>query len=174
PWPALLPRLARVVSAGGALAERTRATLLQRHWPLHEIYGSTETGVIATRHVHPSWTPLPGVALQTDTQDRLAVSSPWTDGIEQTADVISRSDENSFTLLGRADRILKLEDKRISLNRIEQSALSHSYVRDIHCAPSPLGGRLCAMVELSPAGVQAFRQHGRRHLILAISDLLRE
>ena len=174
PWPALLPRLARVVSAGGVLADQTRATLLQRQWPLHEIYGSTETGIIASRHARPSWTPLPGVVLQTDTQDRLAVSSPWTDGLQQTADIISLDGKNSFTLLGRADRILKLEDKRISLNRVEQAALSHSYVSDIHCAPSPLAGRLCAMAELSAAGVDAFRQHGRRHVIQAISGLLRE
>lgn len=174
PWAALLPRLSRVVSAGGALAEETRKGLLQRHWPLHEIYGSTETGVIATRHRQAAWTPLPGVRLQTDSENRLAVCSPWTDGTEQTADVISRSDENSFTLLGRADRILKLEDKRISLSRVEQAALSHPYVSDIHCAPSPLGGRLCAMVELSSEGIAVFRQHGRRRVIQAISNRVRE
>jgi len=174
PWSALLPRLSRVVSAGGVLAEETRKGLLQRHWPLHEIYGSTETGVIATRHRQSCWTPLPGVRLETDSENRLAVCSPWTDGTEQTADVISRHDENSFTLLGRADRILKLEDKRISLSRVEQAALSHRYVSDIHCAPSPLAGRLCAMVELSAEGVAAFRQHGRRHVIQAVSALVRE
>jgi len=174
PWAALLPRLSRVVSAGGVLAETTRKGLLQRQWPLHEIYGSTETGVIATRHRQSCWTPLPGVRLQTDSENRLAVCSAWTDGTEQTADIISRDDENSFTLLGRADRILKLEDKRISLNRVEQAALSHPYVSDIHCAPSPLAGRLCAMVELSAEGIAAFRQHGRRRVIQAVSARVRE
>ena len=174
PWSTLQPRLARVVSAGGVLADVTREQLLQRQWPLHEIYGSTETGVIATRHEQSSWTPLPGVRVETDREQCLAVSSPWTDGTEQTADVISRNDANSFTLLGRADRILKLEDKRISLSQVEQAALSHPYVRDIHCAPSPLGARLCAMIELSADGTAAFRQHGRRHVIQAISALLRE
>lgn len=174
PWSALLPRLSRVVSAGGVLAEETRKDLLRRQWPLHEIYGSTETGVIATRHRQSCWTPLPGVRLETDSESRLAVCSPWTDGTEQTADVISRHDENSFTLLGRADRILKLEDKRISLSRVEQAALSHPYVSDIHCAPSPLAGRLCAMVELSAEGIAAFRQHGRRRVIQAVSAQVRE
>ena len=174
PWAALLPRLSRVVSAGGVLAEETRQGLLQRQWPLHEIYGSTETGVIATRHRLSCWTPLPGVRLQTDSENRLAVCSPWTDGTEQTADIISRHDENSFTLLGRADRILKLEDKRISLSRVEQAALSHPYVSDIHCAPSPLTGRLCAMVELSAEGIAVFRQHGRRRVIQAVSAQVRE
>lgn len=174
PWSAILPRLSRVVSAGGVLAETTRKRLLQCQWPLHEIYGSTETGVIATRHEQSGWTPLPGVRLQTDSENRLAVCSPWTDGTEQTADVISRSDEHSFTLLGRADRILKLEDKRISLNRVEQAALAHLYVSDIHCAPSPLAGRLCAMVELSAEGIAAFRQHGRRYVIQAVSALVRK
>ncbi|AHG66090.1 AMP-binding protein [Advenella mimigardefordensis] len=174
PWSTLQPRLARVVSAGGVLAEATREHLLQRQWPLHEIYGSTETGVIATRHEQATWIALPGVSLETDSEHRLAVCSPWTDGTEQTADVISHQDANSFILLGRADRILKLEDKRISLSRVEQAALSHPYVNDIHCAPSPLGGRLCAMVELSAEGIAAFRQHGRRHVVRAISALLRE
>ncbi len=174
PWATLLPRLSRVVSAGGVLAEQTRKRLLQRQWPLHEIYGSTETGVIATRHEQSGWTPLPGVRLQTDSENQLAVCSAWTDGTEQTADVINRHDDNSFTLLGRADRILKLEDKRISLSRVEQAALAHAYVNDIHCAPSPLAGRLCAMVELSAEGIAAFRQHGRRHVILAVSTLVRE
>ena len=173
PWLSLLPRLSRVVSAGGTLSDHTRNKLLQTRWPLHEIYGSTETGIIATRHDQPYWTPFAGVVLETDLESRLAVSSPWAPERQQTADVISRSDDAAgFTLLGRADRILKLEDKRISLARIEQTALAHPYVSDIHCAPSPLGGRLCAMVELSPAGIDAFRQHGRRKIIKAISGLL--
>lgn len=173
PWHALLPRLSRVVSAGGVLAEQTRAGLLQRQWPLHEIYGSTETGVIATRHDQPFWTPFKDVRLQTDAENRLAVCSPWTDGQQQTADVIGHCDDQGFILLGRADRILKLEDKRISLTLIEQVALSHPYVSDIHCAPSPLAGRLCAMVELSSEGITAFRRQGRRSIIQAISALLR-
>lgn len=173
PWQPLGPRLARVVSAGGVLADQTRAALLQRQWPLHEIYGSTETGVIATRHIEPCWTPFEDVILETDADSRLAVRSPWTDGLVQTADVIQRSDDRRFFLQGRADRILKLEDKRISLARIEQAALSHPYVDDIHCAPSPLSGRLCAMVELSADGIAAFRQHGRRHVVKALSTLLR-
>lgn len=174
PWPALLPRLSRVVSAGGTLSEDTRTRLLQTRWPLHEIYGSTETGVIATRHEQPYWTPFAGVVMETDQESRLAVKSPWAPQMQQTADVISRSGDGAgFTLLGRADRILKLEDKRISLARIEQTALTHPYVSDIHCAPSPLGGRLCAMVELSTEGIGTFRQHGRRKVIEAIAGLLR-
>ncbi len=173
PWEALHPRLSRVVSAGGALSDATRASLLQRQWPLHEIYGSTETGVIATRHQQSVWTPLPDVVIATDSQDRLAVSSPWTEGIEQTADVITVAEDKGFILQGRADRILKLEDKRISLSRVEQAAMSHQYVSDIHCAPSPLGGRLCALVELTEAGVSAMRQHGRRHITRTLSDHLR-
>ena len=174
PWPALLPRLSRVVSAGGTLSEDTRSSLLQTRWPLHEIYGSTETGVIATRHDQPYWTPFAGVILQTDQESRLAVRSPWAPEMQQTADLISRSSDGAgFTLLGRADRILKLEDKRISLARIEQTALTHPFVSDIHCAPSPLGRRLCAMVELSAAGIEAFRQYGRRRTIEAIASLLR-
>ena len=173
PWQSLRPLLSRVVSAGGVLADQTRTALLQRQWPLHEIYGSTETGVIATRHAEPCWTPFEDVALDTGADGRLAVRSPWTDGTVQTADIIQRSDDRRFLLQGRADRILKLEDKRISLTRIEQAALSHPYVNDIHCAPSPLSGRLCAMVELSADGIRAFCRHGRRHVIKVLSTLLR-
>lgn len=173
PWQLVQQRLARVVSAGGTLAETTRHALFEREWPLHEIYGSTETGVIATRHRQPAWTPLPGVALKTDCEDRLIATSPWTEGAEQTADVIELSQDGCFVLQGRADRILKLEDKRISLNRVEQAALSHAYVSDVHCAPSPLGGRLCAMAELSEAGVKALREQGRRHVTQTLSEHLR-
>ena len=39
--------------------------------------------------------------------------------------------DGRFELLGRADRIAKIEDKRVSLSEIERRLLEHAYVKDV-------------------------------------------
>ncbi len=94
-----------------------------------EIYGSTETGVIGYRKqaTASKWQAFPAVHLATEA-GVLKVRSPFAsqagDNGLLTADRVTLESEKFFHLLGRADSIVKIAGKRISLTNIENGLLS--------------------------------------------------
>lgn len=163
-----------IISAGSALPEKV-ADDLHQHFscPIIEIYGSTETGVIASRWQSLQWHTFPSVQIGTNEQGALWVCSAWIDGQEQTADSVE-IEGNHFRLLGRIDRIIKLGDKRISLARIENALLSHSWVTDCYIALHPQQHRPAAWVALSAEGMQVLAQQGRKHIMDQLRRHLRQ
>ncbi|MDX2298717.1 MAG: AMP-binding protein [Xanthomonadaceae bacterium] len=125
-WLGLRDRLRRVFSSGGPLPASACAAV-ERLWSCTptEVFGSTETGGIASREGHAqAWSPLPGVHWRI-ADGHLEIRSPhlpdeaWqrtSDRVEATAD--------GFHLLGRADRIAKIEERRVSLDAIEQALIA--------------------------------------------------
>lgn len=163
-----------IISAGSALPEKV-ADDLHQHFscPIIEIYGSTETGVIASRWQSLQWQTFPSVQIGTNEQGALWVRSAWIDGQEQTADSVE-IEENHFRLLGRIDRIIKLGDKRISLASIENALLSHSWVSDCYIALHPLQPRPAAWVALSVEGMSILATQGRKTVIDQLRNHLRQ
>jgi acyl-coenzyme A synthetase/AMP-(fatty) acid ligase len=90
-----------------------------------EIFGSTETGAIAWRKITPGaslWQALPGVAIATHGEGLLRVRSPFIggDGSCDLADRIAIGADGRFRFEGRADRVAKVEGKRVSLQLLER------------------------------------------------------
>jgi acyl-coenzyme A synthetase/AMP-(fatty) acid ligase len=170
-WPAL-NAVRQVFSSGGALAAETAAELneLLGQWPT-EIYGSSETGGIAWRQGFELWTPFAGIELGQNASGALHLMSPYLPAghREQTADAVDLQDDGRFALHGRLDRIIKLEEKRISLPMIEQALNSHEWVSDARLGVVQEGrAYLGALVALSPAGLHALRNEGRKTLTLTL------
>ena len=163
----VLQRVAGIVSAGGALPEATAAALAECAVRPFEIYGSTETGVIASRRGGEVWQAFDGVSFGQDADGALWADSPWATHV-QTADLVEPRDKG-FVLLGRKDRIIKLEDKRVSLTQIEHSLLRHEWVADAHCALHPQHGRIAVWAALNDTGIAALRDKGRA----AVADALK-
>lgn len=154
--------LRAVFSSGGALPEATAARWLQHNAPpVQEIFGSTETGGVAWRQQMPGstrWQALPGVELKRGPDARLQIRSQhlqpqeWVD----TSDRIAHLKANSFELAGRLDRIVKIEEKRISLDEMEAACCEHPWVNE--CAALSLqataSGRqmIALVVVLNAAG----------------------
>lgn len=117
-------KLRAVFSSGGPLppegAARSREVL--GHQPI-ELFGSSETGGIAWREGATAWTPLGGVEVRTSEAGTLEVRGPHLpdDHWFTTADRVELEGPR-FTLHGRADRIAKIEEKRVSLELIERTA----------------------------------------------------
>jgi len=93
--------------------------------PPTEIFGSTETGAIATRIQHAAdepWTPLPGIQVLVNDAGCMILRSPFGPGHEPfvTADRIELMPAGTFHFLGRADRIAKIGGRRVSLIRLEE------------------------------------------------------
>ena len=164
-WPALRA-VRQVFSSGGALPAETAAELqnLLGQWPT-EIYGSSETGGIAWRQGGELWTPFAGVDLGQNAEGALHLTSPYLPAghREQTADAVELQADGRFALRGRLDRIIKLEEKRISLPMLEQALSSHEWLSDARLGVVQEGrAYLGALVALSTAGLHALRNQGRK------------
>ncbi|WP_164566698.1 acyl-CoA synthetase, partial [Pseudomonas viridiflava] len=82
--------------------------------------------------------------------------------------------DGRFELLGRLDRIVKLEEKRISLPLIEQALVTHEWVREARLGVVQENrASLGALVVLSDNGLLALRTQGRRALTEALRQHLR-
>jgi acyl-coenzyme A synthetase/AMP-(fatty) acid ligase len=182
----LAQRCGVVFSSGGPLAPDTaeqweRAT---GQAPV-EIFGSTETGGVAWRQqgrerAGAAWTPFPAVRVAMDAADeRLRVHSPWASlGDEGTGfamgDRVSLLPDGRFETVGRADRVLKIGEKRLSLPDMEERLLEHEWVEAVALLPLEQKGemRVAAAVVLAKSGREVLAGRGRRALRLALADSL--
>ncbi|AIR89072.1 AMP-binding protein [Pseudomonas cremoricolorata] len=174
-WPAL--RSVRAVfSSGGELPLAAAEQLHQRlgQWPL-EILGSSETGGIAWREDDALWQPFADVQLSLGQDGALQIASAYLPAghLEHSADAAEIASDGRFRLLGRLDRIVKLEEKRISLPLLEQALDSHPWVSEARLLMLA-GARasLAALLVLSPAGLHALRNGGRRALLATLREHL--
>ncbi len=172
-WPALRC-VRRVFSSGGPLDGDAALRLQERLGQLPiEIYGSSETGGIAWRQGGSLWQPFPDVQLSQDEQGALRIASPCLPPghVEQTADAARIEEDGRFELLGRLDRIVKLEEKRISLPMLESALAAHPFVSEARLGVvTDNRAYLAALVALSEAGLHALRNGGRR----ALTETLRK
>jgi acyl-coenzyme A synthetase/AMP-(fatty) acid ligase/3-hydroxymyristoyl/3-hydroxydecanoyl-(acyl carrier protein) dehydratase len=175
-WPAL-SAVRRVFSSGGALPHEAAQSLYQRlqQWPT-EILGSSETGGIAWRQGDALWQPFAAVELSQDSDGALLIASPYLPAghVEHTADAARIETDGRFELLGRLDRIVKLEEKRISLPMLEQALVAHAWVAEARLGVVQENrASLGALLVLSDAGLFALREHGRRSLTESLREHLK-
>ncbi len=169
---ALGKRPSVVLSAGAPLAEDAACAAAGLFGvPVTEIFGSTETGAIALRHrteQDPPWRPLPGVAVERGEDGLLRVRTPFVagdkgggDGLFEGADRIVPLDKGGFRLLGRADRIVKIEGKRVGLTEVEEHLRALPEVTDAVVIDLALPTtRLAAAVVPSVAGAACLAEMG--------------
>ncbi|MGR5126598.1 AMP-binding protein [Photobacterium swingsii] len=189
--PALLKRLVdmtatapyrQIFSSGGPLphtaAQHSQA--LFNHLPI-EVFGSTETGGIGYRQQHEATTPwqlFPCHQVMLNAEQCLRLQSPFIDtkAWYQTSDQCELLPNNQFQLKGRADRIVKIEEKRISLVDVEQRLSQLAWVEEAAVLPLDEGHRLIlgAVITLTPEGQQALVETGKGKLWLAIRQQLRQ
>lgn len=173
-WDKVQSNVRLVISSGGSLSAQAKQFLQKTlATDVLEIYGSTETGVAASRLRSDFWRFFPSVQCQEDEKLGLGITSSWCPEQQYLADAISwHTDE--FELLGRLDRIIKLADNRISLLQIEQKLIAHQWVADCYLAVHPSKNRVAAWIALNHHGVEAWCQQGRKSVIANIKDFLRQ
>lgn len=177
-WARARSHLSAVFSSGGPLPE-TALPLCARvlgRVPI-EIYGSSETGAVAWRErraaLDAPWQPLPGLELRIAEQ-QMELRAPWIAGSDwqRSADRVAARD-GGFDLLGRGDRIVKIEEKRVSLQGIEHTLAASGLVAEVRALV--LSGereRIGVVVVPSEAGWQRHDREGRRALANALRNLL--
>ena len=186
-WRAAGTQLRAVFSSGGPLPfdSALAAGALLGRVPF-EIYGSSETGGVAWRQRaaalpdDDSWRAFPGVAWRLDDGEALQVRSAhladdgWLPLADRARAVGEGPDGDRFVLLGRSDRIVKIEEKRISLSAIEAALLAMPQVREarVVLCDAPPGERqkVAAFVVCSAAGRALLAAEGK----LALNRQLRQ
>jgi acyl-CoA synthetase (AMP-forming)/AMP-acid ligase II/3-hydroxymyristoyl/3-hydroxydecanoyl-(acyl carrier protein) dehydratase len=175
-------RPGQIFSAGALLpfaaAQETRHRL--GSVPI-EVLGSTETGGIGWRqqaYEGALWTPLPGVDVTAREDGAMMVTSPFIAGdlAMATGDSVECMG-TQFRLGSRVDRVVKIDGRRVSLNRVEDALLTLPGVMAAAAVdlPSRKGG-LGAIVELGTEGKAALHKMGAfrlsRHLRAALAQHL--
>lgn len=163
--PAHAPAL--VLSAGAPLLQKVaiEAADLLGTCPT-EIFGSTETGACAIRareFPDTPWQPLPGVRFGLSQGGTLKIRSPAVpvDGWVETADVVELLSGGGFRFKGRADLIVKIEGKRISLPEVELQLSALSWVDAAAVTMvETADNRLGAVVVLSRTGREVLSELG--------------
>lgn len=175
-WTNAREGLRAIFSSGGPLSFESSISVAQAlgHIPI-EVFGSSETGGIAWRQCESAtqpWIPFVEVLWKFD-GGCLSVSSPrlpdeqwWT-----TTDLVERAGSYNFRLLGRADRIVKIEEKRVSLSAIENYLLKLPCVQEVKVIVlDTLIGQRVAAVVVPTEGGRELLSRGKR----ALGEILRQ
>ncbi|WKD26120.1 AMP-binding protein [Pseudoalteromonas sp. KG3] len=158
-------------SSGGPL-QAIAAKLLTEQLAMSpiEVLGSTETGGIAWRQQShsSSWQAFKPIKIKLDDTQHLIISSPYVVEANwyRTDDRAQLLESGQFTLLGRADRIVKIEEKRCSLDEISQRIIEHSWVDEcyvllLESQQQHKRNEIAAVLVLTPAGEIAVTELGK-------------
>ncbi|MCR4822318.1 MAG: AMP-binding protein [Treponema sp.] len=127
-----------------------------------EVYGSTETSGIAYRQQTKDgniWTPFANAKIWKNDAGCLTIISPYIKDPAgfATGDLVDIQEDGRFILKGRADSIVKIEEKRISVTEVESRLLQSGLVLD--CCVVPMSDRrqyLAAALVLNEEGKAKF------------------
>lgn len=153
PWPRGLVVLTSSAPLPPALHE---SLAREQGWIVHDVFGSTETGGVATR-TEPGarWRPLAGVVVRAGLPDgHLEVDSAWT-SVSRADDRVRVADDGTFEHLGRLGHVVKVGGKRVDVTVVEAALRRIPHVTDAAVLVQDdalRGSRLVAFVAGLPAG----------------------
>jgi acyl-coenzyme A synthetase/AMP-(fatty) acid ligase len=126
------PEIALIVSATAPLdPSLARAVEAKLDAPLLEMFGSTETCVIASRRtaIEDHWELYEGVILQ-PSSEHTPVSAPWLPDSLALPDVVELREDGRFIVRGRNADMIEVAGKRASLAELTQRVLAIEGVED--------------------------------------------
>lgn len=170
-----------IFSSGGPLNFESAQAVKQcfKQLPI-EVFGSTETGGIAYRRqyqLQQTWQPFERVNVNADPQDgALMLQSVYLDNPDtwvKCDDKIELLENGQFRLLHRLDRIVKIEEKRLSLAQLEHLLQTHPFVSDaavtvLEQPRTMLGAAVC----LNELGRQTLKDEGKLAINTALKNHL--
>jgi len=142
-----------------------------------DIYGSSETGHIAWKSSPDlPWQLQEGVEFKKPIESVLQIKSKFCPSYDWflTSDLAAQKGD-SFEILGRADRIIKIEGTRISLSQLVESINESKFVEDCRICDLGNGKRsqLGCVLKLSQKGISEIELNGKLHIVNRIKESLR-
>ncbi|GAB1267566.1 acyl-CoA synthetase family protein [Aurantivibrio infirmus] len=148
-----------------------------------EVFGSSETGGIAWRQQafesDTLWGTFPGIQISTEEDSQcLQIQSPYLPSISEwyvTSDKVELIEKNKFKVIGRVDRIAKIEGKRVSLTEMETALLANNLIDQARVVVIT-GKRteVGVVAVLSAQGLAELNEKGKRVVNLALQDHLQQ
>ncbi len=167
PWQGIAD-LKAIFSSGGALSEHVAQQIIAScRQVVIQIYGSSETGGIAWKTREKGWTLFSGMTLNV-VDGNWHLSSPYLPdkSYYPLDDQITLLDDGKFVLNGRSDRIVKIEEKRLSLTELEQHLMTTPWLEDAHALVITEKREVVAVVAvLNQQGLRHLLDEGRKQLI---------
>ena len=123
------------------------------------------------------WQAFPGVELSPGDDRTLHVKSPYLGDIDcfDLPDRVEFNDDGQFNLIGRADRIVKVEGKRVSLAEMERLLLESPLIKNARALTLERKRvETAVVVQLSEEGESQLNDFGRKPLVKTFKELLRE
>lgn len=151
-----------IISAGAMLDDKIFEYLEKISKGVTEIYGSTEAGVIAYRQKHNAKLQF----FENVKYINNTISSPYFDEPELELNDELEFFEDGFIVKGRNDRIVKIQEKRISLDEIERDLNKSNLVKKSYCLK--LDDKLCSAIILNNEGEKLLENFGKLELVKAI------
>lgn len=166
-----------VISSASALAHDIAEQFYHRYGQsVFEVYGSTETGVIAHRQQldNPLWQCFKSVSIAVNEQQQLLVHSDFCQP-QMMADQVKLINKGYFELLGRLDRTVKIAGKRLCLSGLEKYLAQHIWVKEAVCVVrQSYRDYIGAMIVLSDQGKSELQLQGKRLLCQQLNQYLLE
>ncbi len=148
-----------IIAAGARLDDKTFDYALKISKNTIEIYGSTETGVIAYRKDYKDNFKIFKNISIIPMENCAKVSTPYSFNKEHIInDAIKITPDGKIKFLGRTDRILKIQEKRISAENIEKELLKNEYIEDAYCLKS--GEKMACLAALNSKGMDFAVKYG--------------
>ena len=158
--PPVSPRI--IITAGAKLENETFKYAQSISKRVIDVYGSTETGVIAYRENMRKMQLFKGIEILETSADGTTISTKYSEQeIQKIGDSIKQSG-NKIEFLGRSDRILKINDKRISADELEDKIKKSELIKDCYCFER--SGRLAVLAVLTDKGVKFAVKKGKPEL----------
>ncbi|NOU13857.1 MAG: AMP-binding protein [Methylococcaceae bacterium] len=160
--------LKAIFSSGGALPQHSSQQIVNAGGQsVIEIYGSSETGGIAWRQQEQAWTLFTGMTLSA-VDNGWQLNSPYlADNTRlQLDDQIALLEDGRFMLHGRSDRIVKIEEKRLSLAELEQRLTASPWNDESHALVISKSRDVVAVaLVLNASGLHYLASQGRNQTI---------
>lgn len=148
---------------------------------IFEVYGSSETGGIAWRNQQLSqdtaWQPFDQVNISVTSDNTVLLHSPHLRDQDQfqLPDQIEQHSDGTFRLIGRQDRIAKIEGKRVSLTAIEQCLLQQDFIAETKVISLDNGRVITAVaVVLNDEGIDKLAKNGKSNLVKQLRFMLKD
>ncbi|EIC30178.1 MULTISPECIES: AMP-binding protein [Methylomicrobium] len=178
PWREIAD-LAAIFSSGGPLPAAAAAQILSfTGRSVIEVYGSTETGGIAWRRADgrndAPWQPFAGIEIDWR-GGRPHLYSPYLNDREGLAldDRLTPLEGGRLLLHGRQDRIVKIEEKRLSLTALERCLQETFWISEAHALVLARHRDVIGIAAvLSERGAAQLKAQGRNAFIRQLRSLL--
>lgn len=166
-----------ILTAGDKLKKEVFEYFEYFNAPIREIYGSTETGVIAykTCSTDEYFRCFKNVEIDKDKNSQIIIKSPYfSENEARLCDIIEIMDRKNFCLKLRNDRIVKIQEKRVSTQEIENHLIQSDLIDCAYCFKH--ADKLACAAVLSERGKDFYldSSNGSQNLIKKLKSFLKD